>query len=88
MCGIEVVEFCSAEQGLNCGGTFSGAFGTGEEPVFLAERDGSYRVFDGIVVHRQVPAVGVADEALPAFQGVVDGFSGAAAIGGMKAGLQ
>lgn len=73
---------------MNGGGAFSGAFGTGEQPVFLAEGDGSNRVFDGVVVNRQVSAAGVADQALPALQGVVDGFGGAAAVGGMKAGLQ
>ena len=73
---------------MDGGGTFSGALGAGEQPVFLAERDGANSVFDGVVVNRQVSAAGVADQALPALQGVVDGFGGAAAIGGMKAGLQ
>ena len=88
MCGVDTVEFCSAEQGLDGGGTFSGAFGAGEQPVFLAERDGADGVFDGVVVNRQVSAAGIADQTLPAFQGIVDGFGGAAAIGGLGAGLQ
>mgnify|MGYP003387994305 CR=1 FL=1 len=39
---------------MNGCGTFSGAFGAGEQPVFLAERDGANSVFDGVVVNRQV----------------------------------
>ena len=85
---VESVEFCSAEQGLDDSGPFSGAFGTGEQPVFFAQRDGSDGVFDRIVVDGQMAGFGIADQALPTFQGIVDGFGGAAAIGGLGSGLQ
>ena len=57
------------------------------QPVFPTECDGSNRVFDGIVVNGQVSGAGIADQALPTPQGVVDGFGGTATIGGMGAGL-
>ncbi len=35
MCGVDAVEFCGAEQGLNGGSAFSGALGTDENSQFF-----------------------------------------------------
>jgi hypothetical protein len=64
---------------LDRGGAVTGAFGTGEQRVFLADGDETDHVLDRVVVDRQVARAGVALQRGPTLEGVLDGLGRSAA---------
>lgn len=71
---FDIVGFGGGKQRLNCSGAFACSFGADEEPVFLADGDGTNGVFDGVVVNRECARFDVTRERGPAFECVVNGF--------------
>ena len=83
---VKPIESGGADQGLDGGGAFAGAFAAGEQPVLFPDRDGPDGVLRRIIIDRQVAGFCITDECWPAFEGVVHGFGRAAAGCGLGAG--
>ena len=71
---IDVVEFAGFDQRSDSGPVLGAAVGAGEQCIFPVQRDRADGPFDGVVVELDAAIVDEARQALPARQGVTDGF--------------
>ena len=54
--GIEAIEFCGCDEGVNRRGTFAACIESGEEIVLAAESQGEDGAFGRIVIDLQPPS--------------------------------
>lgn len=59
-CRIELMALGCREQTLNRCGAFARALTTGKKPVLFFDQDRAYRVFNRVVVNRQLTALRIA----------------------------
>ena len=65
--GIVPVHARRLDQTHDGGGAFARAQAAGKQPVVSGNGDGSYLILDPVVVHRQLPVTGEANQRSPAF---------------------
>ena len=71
---VDIVQFTGLDQRGDGGPVFGAAIRACEQSIFPVERDGADGAFDGVVVKLDTAIVDEAGQALPARQGVTDGF--------------
>lgn len=62
--GVEIIEFCSANQAVNGSGTFTAAVRAREQVILAAQRDHAQGAFSGVIVNLDGTIVAIARERL------------------------
>ena len=71
---VDVVQLAGFDQRRDSGPMLGATVGARKQRIFPVERDRAYRALDGIVVELDAAIVDEVRQALPARQGVADGF--------------
>jgi hypothetical protein len=77
--GLDVIEFCSGDEGTDRRPAGRAAVGSCEEVVLASERDRADGAFDGVGVEFDAAVIEEATKVAPAGQGIADGIGQAAA---------
>jgi len=70
--GVDVVELCGLDQGVDGGGAAAALVGAGEGPVAAANRNAAQSALGGVVAEAETAVVEEAKQSVPAVQAVGD----------------
>ena len=72
--GLDVIQFAGFDQGINGRRPLPASIVTHEEEILSTDGDATEGPLDRIIVHRQRPLITIAEQGLPALQGIPYGF--------------